>query len=456
MARSRQPAVRRRTSEGEPDPAVAPAPRPTPSEPPAHAPSPAAVRGDAVGRPRPALRDDDTGARRTASPAAPASGPTGLGALEALLDGGSDAFDMGDILRGGARLRPPEVGTRMSVAVLRVSRDELILDLPGPFEGWMARRERPDAAVGDRFDAFVLASDVQGVHLSTTLSGEAAGAFLQEALDAGVPVEGRFVARQGPGFTVRLGDVRAFCPISHASRLPLADPDVLVGTTASFLVLETGERTMVSRRALEEAEVAARRAAALRSLREGNAIDAIVTSVQPWGAFLDHDGVDLRLPKREVDWDEPADLTTRLERGQRLRVRVIGIEGDVNGDARVTVSSRDPDLDPWRTVAPGLSPGRVVAGRVVSVTDFGVFVRLDGGLDGLMHRSRLGTRLPSVGDTVEVRVLGVDTAARRIELQPADAAPPEPDETAEVRAALHTQDAGSMGTFGDLFSRLRR
>lgn len=123
-------------------------------------------------------------------------------------------------------------------------------------------------------------------------------------------------------------------------------------------------------------------------------------------------------------------------------------------DGRITASCKDPSLDPWNDAANQIPVGGVVSGPVVSVADFGAFVRIAPGVDGLVHRSKL-SRVPSQGDTLEVRILSVDPSARRVELQPADAPPPEPDETAEVRAALAQQGSGSMGTLGDLLGAYR-
>lgn len=441
-SRRKSAIVRRRASDdAEPAPQVPPPSADAPEAP--RTPTPQVVHGSAIARPkgRQLHREDrDT-------PSRPADVPTGLSSLEALLQGGE--IDMGALVDASPR---PSVnldpGTRLTGHLLRHSGTEWAVDLGLSVEGWIAADELPTgAAPGDEIAAFVLSADDGGIQLSQRLSGPAAATFLEEAVESSIPVEGQVVATHKAGFDVRIGPVRAFMPFSQASRLPLQDPSTLVGTSIEVRVLETGDRTVVSRRAIEEDAVEASRARRLLDLEEGDVVEAVVTSVQPWGAFLDVDGVDLRLPKREFDWEEPADLTTRLDRGQRLRVRVISKEDG----GRITVSSRDPDLDPWNDAVQRWSEGQVVEGTVTSLTDFGVFVRLAPGLDGLVH-DRWMSRRPEIGHRLEVRILQIDASRRRIGLAPADAPVEEAaDWTEQDRERLGEQDEGSMGTLGDLF-----
>jgi small subunit ribosomal protein S1 len=282
----------------------------------------------------------------------------------------------------------------------------------------MLRREVPGVAIGDEIEAWVVEADELGIQLSQRLSGSAASTFLEEAKEAGIPVEGQVVSRSGGGYEVRLGGARAFCPISHIARVPLAEPDAVLGQTLPFLVIETGEKTVVSRRALEERESQARRETFWERAAEGQIVDAVVTSVHAWGAFLDVDGVDARISRREIGWDEVQDATTRLARGQRLQVRIVELDP---ASGKVNVSTRDPSLDPWLQISRSLHPGELRDGKVISHAAFGTFVELLPGLQGLIHVSRSAGAPPAdVGSTVSVRVLSIDPEARRIELAPGD------------------------------------
>ena len=210
--------------------------------------------------------------------------------------------------------------------------------------------------------------------------------------------------------------MRAFCPTSHISRIPLLDPDSVIGTTVPFLILETGEKIVVSHRALAEREMEGAREAFWASAREGDKRLGVVTSVSAWAAWVDLDGVEAKLPRKEFGWEEIEDLSTRLVRGQRLDVRLHELDA---AQGRITVSTRDPSLDPWLSIDEKLRVGEVRTGRVMGQADYGAFVEVLPGLQGLMHVSRLGGEpLPTPGAAVEVRVLSFDARSRRIELAP--------------------------------------
>lgn len=343
--------------------------------------------------------------------------PARLSELEAIATMGD--MDMAALLEATpVQTRLPALGARVRGLVTSMNADELHVDLGIRATGIMLRRERPDVRIGDEVQAYVVSADDLGVQLSARLSGAAAADHLEDAKDGGIPVEGTVASRNAGGYEVRVGAVRAFCPASQIARLPPLDPDALVGTTMPFLVLETDEKIIVSRRALEERDLPELKERFWTSAREGDLRLATVTHVQPWGAFVDVDGVDARLPKREFGWDQVEDLTTRLSRGQRLDVRIVELDPVAS---KVIVSTRDPDLDPWRTVGEKLRPGDVRQGSVMGQADFGAFVEVMPGLQGLLHASRLaGGPIPAPGAQVEVRVLSIDPIQRRIELAPKD------------------------------------
>lgn len=403
--------VRRRGDTDAPTPDTS-TPEPAPA---AEAPAPA---------PRAAQpsRDPRIG-RRVVDPTAPepkalstAETPTStrLSELEAFAR--MDSLDMESLLAASGRTKPPEPGTKVSGTVIRLTGDGVHVDIGGRAEGWISRKELPAVKVGDTVEAFVLDVDELGIQLSAKLTGDAAARHLEEALEGKIPVDGKIEARSNAGYTVRVGPVRAFCPMRLMSRIPLADPDALIGQTLPFLVVETGEKVVVSRRELEEADTKARREARLATLKEGDIVTAVVTNVQTFGVFLDVDGVDVMLPRKEAAWEEISDLTSRFERGQRLDVRVIRMEPD---GGRIAVTCRDPGLDPWNTITALAPVGTVHQGRVVTQTEFGAFVEILPGLQGLVHAKRV-SKVPSAGSLIDVRVISIDTDRRRLELAPSD------------------------------------
>jgi small subunit ribosomal protein S1 len=333
-----------------------------------------------------------------------------LAELEALVSGG---FDMASLL-DGASSRGPARGTKVSGPIVLVGKDELHIDLGGRATGFLSRRDKPEAQVGDVITAWVVRSDDLGVQLGIKLGGDAAADLLADAAEAGVPVEGTVTSRNAGGYEVRVGGVRGFCPLSQISRVPLADPDSVLGQTLSFLVLETEGKVVVSRRKLEDRDAATTREGFWAEAAVGQRRTAVVTHVTAHRAFLDIDGADAMLPRREVGWEDIADLTTRLARGQRIDVRLVDLDRD---NQKILVSCKDPDMDPWRRLPEEVAAGDVRTCRVLGHAPFGAFLELLPGLSGLLHSSRLaGQPLPEPGASVAVKVHRIDVGARRVEL----------------------------------------
>jgi len=312
----------------------------------------------------------------------------------------------------GAGLRH-EIGTRVSGTITRISRDDLFVDIGGKSEGVLSRSEMPEAVAGQTVSAFVLSTGHEGVRLSAKLTGAAAAEHLEEARESGIPVEGRVVSVNPGGFDVRVGGVRAFCPRSMISRLPAGDLEVFVGTTLKFKVLETGDKVVVSRRALEEAEAEEAAEKLWVTLESGQRFDGIVRNVQGFGLFVDIGGVDGLVPRRELGWGN-VDPSVYAP-GQTIQVEVL----EVNRDARkMTLSARDSGADPWMQVGSLYVAGGLYEGVVASCQPFGAFLELAPGLQGLVHVSRLPGGLPKVGATLHVKILEVDHDRRRLSLTP--------------------------------------
>ncbi len=371
-----------------------------------------------------------------------------------------DASSLADMMGMGVESseRRPRPGTRLTGKVFRVGRDDLHIDLGLAWEGWMSRSELPEAVEGDEITAVVVSSGDHGIHLSKKLTGDAAEDFLEEAAEGGLPVEGVVTSRNKGGYTVKIGGTRAFCPISHIDRLPLADLDSVIGQTLAFVVIESGDKWVVSRKKLQNEELAEEREKFWTSALEGDFRDATVISVQPWGAFVDIDGVEGLLPRSEFGWDNVSDLTTRITRGQRMKVRLHQIRAE---EGKLTVSTKDPELDPWRQVRDLFTEGAIVPGKVTRQAEFGVFVELSPGLEGLLHRSRLGKWFPKEGETIQVRIDEIDAERRRIALSPKDApelgGDQDEDGGREWRQSQAQASApAAMGTLGDLFSKLKK
>ena len=329
-----------------------------------------------------------------------------------------------------ARIEP---GTKVTGKITRIGRDEVFVDLGGKSEGQVERSELPNAAVGDAISAFVLESDENGVTLSLRLSGGAASEHLETARETGVPVEGKVTARNAGGYEVRIGNTRAFCPASHISRLREVDPDAYIGQTFAFRVLETGDKVVVSRRVLQDAEAEVKAVELWGRLEVGQEYRGVVKNVLNFGAFVDIGGVEGLVPRREISWAGNADPTTVLRPGQAVEVHVLELDRE---SRKVTLSARSLEDDPWNAMGTEFVIGASYRGKVARLEAFGAFIELAPGLTGLVHASRLAGVGWAQGDDVEITVLGIDGERRRIELTPAGAADAPAPAATEVRGTI--------------------
>lgn len=317
----------------------------------------------------------------------------------------------------GGNMKPLklEVGSRVSGVVTRVTRETVFVDVGSKSEGLVEIIEAPSARVGEPFTGYVIAVDELGVRLSQRLSGQAASAFIDSALDSGMPVTGKVVSRNPGGFEVKIGHTSAFCPISRIARIMPEDLDAFVGRELDFQVIETGDKIVLSRRALEEAQLDT--GAVWQRLEVDQVVDGVVASIRPFGLFIDLQGVQGLLPSRELGWGDSGEAASAYKKGQTLSVRVIDLNRDTK---KITLSLRNPALNPWNRVESDFVSGGTYTGTVARITDFGAFITLAPGLDGLLHKRHIKAEL-SVGAAIEVTLASVDTALKRMELVPAGA-----------------------------------
>jgi small subunit ribosomal protein S1 len=365
------------------------------------------------------------------------------------------AEDFAAMLSGGA-LHQPQPGDRIEGEVVRITHDTLFLDIGAKAEALFDVLEFPEGALpalGDRVSGFVSSVGHGGVRITNKLQGEGAWESLQQAKESGAEVEGVVESRNPGGFSIRMGDVRAFCPNSQISRLPAKDPDVWVGKTLRFRVTEVRNRdVVVSHRVVEQEAAQEQAAATWEELAQGDSRDAIITGVKEFGAFADVDGVHGLIPRREFGWGHDVAAPPI---GAHVTVRVISIDREAE---RLTLSLKDPGSTPWARVGVDFLEGNTYSGKVTRLTDFGVFVSLAPGLEGLVHVSRLADKhvshprdVVAEGDMVQVHLTGLDLERQRLELSMRES-----DADAEP-AVPHTNQKApkqSLGTLGELFAGL--
>jgi small subunit ribosomal protein S1 len=355
-------------------------------------------------------------------------------------------FEASAPVEGQARDIRLHTGDRVKAEVVRVGKDAVFVELVDPppvAKRVQAYFELPDLAdasgqatvkVGDVVEGVVIATDSKagGMRLARTMGKPAGIAELETAHAGRIPVEGKVTGVNKGGLEVEIAGARGFCPISQADRTFVQDPQTFVGKTFSFLVTElaeNGRRIVLSRRAVLEQEQKHARAQVLEKLVVGITVTGTVTSVREIGAFVDLGGIEGLIPRSQLSYDRDVKVSDVVSPGDTVSVQVREVQHDVvdkkgRPQTKITLSLKALSTDPWERVAELVPVGKVIEGTVSRVLEFGAFVRLAAGIDGLLHVSELGTKqgaAPSVkpGQSLRVVVRSVDSAARKIALAPA-------------------------------------
>ena len=280
-----------------------------------------------------------------------------------------------------------------------------------------------DVAVGDRIQATVV-STMGGLTLSRRLIRSAATARqLEDAFRAGLPVEGKVEKVIKGGYEVNIARQRAFCPISQMDNVRDTDPASHLGRVYAFRIVEykeSGRNVVVSRRALLEEERQAGAAELRRSIAVGAVITGRVVSVREFGAFIDLGaGVQGLLHVSEMGWSRVSDVSKLVTPGEEITVKVLRVD-DANG--QIALGLKQLTADPWSTVSSAFEVGQVRTGRVTRIAEFGAFVELEPGIEGLAHastfaptgRSEGWTKSVTAGMTGAFEILSIDPEKKRI------------------------------------------
>ncbi len=284
-----------------------------------------------------------------------------------------------------------------------------------------------EVAIGDQVQ--VALDAVEDGSGSTRLSREKAKRNqawekLGAAFEAGETVTGRINGKVKGGFTVELSEIRAFLPGSLVDVRPVRDTSYLEGKELEFKVIKLDRRrnnVVVSRRAVVESEYSAEREALLESLQEGIEIKGVVKNLTDYGAFVDLGGIDGLLHITDMAWKRVKHPSEVVDIGDEILVKVLKFDRDRN---RVSLGLKQMGEDPWADLSRRYPEGTRLFGKVTNIADYGCFVEIEEGVEGLVHVSEMDwtnknvhpSKLVQLGDEVEVMVLDIDEARRRISL----------------------------------------
>lgn len=308
------------------------------------------------------------------------------------------------------RTRSYDVGDPVEGVIAHITKDAVFLDLDAKQQGFFDRLDLtgPDGelrvAVGDKIEGRVMHIDraANQLKLGTGFGKDAGRQQLQVALDEGISVEGKITGVNKGGAEVEIAGMRGFCPFSQLDIRYVEDPSTFVGRTVEFLVSEIKDRDVVlSRRRLLERQARVARDQVLVKLQVGATVRGVVTQIRDFGAFVDIGGIEGLIPVRELSHDRvqrPGDVVSV---GDAVETQVTKVE-EAGEKVKITLSLKALAADPWQGIDTIAPIGRVLAGQVTRLTDFGAFVRLGAGIEGLLHISEIGVRISHPSEVLEV------------------------------------------------------
>jgi small subunit ribosomal protein S1 len=324
-------------------------------------------------------------------------------------------------------------GSVVTGRVLRLTDEYAIVDVGLKSEGRVALKEfgppgaKPEVKPGDVIELYVERyEDRDGAIILSREKArrEEAWTNLEKAFETQQRVNGTIYGRVKGGFTVDLGGAVAFLPGSQVDIRPVRDVGPLMGTPQPFQILKMDRargNIVVSRRAVLEETRAEQRTELIQGLKEGQILDGVVKNITDYGAFVDLGGVDGLLHVTDIAWRRINHPSEALQIGQQVKVQVIRFNPETQ---RISLGMKQLEADPWEGVAAKYPTGAKFTGRVTNITDYGAFVELEPGVEGLVHVSEMSWtkknvhpgKIVSTSQEVEVMVLDVDASKRRISL----------------------------------------
>lgn len=356
-------------------------------------------------------------------------------------------------------------GQQIETEIVSIGKDCVFLQLSGKSEGILDKSEVVDkegvltVEEGDSISVYFLQAKNGEMLFTTRIGSDKAGpSMLETAYQNRIPIEGIVEKEIKGGYEIKIGSARAFCPYSQMGLKRTEDAAEQIGKKISFRITEyknNGRNILVSSRVLQEEQQKANVEKLKERLKEGQTITGTVASIQDYGAFVDIGGFQALLPISEIGRTRVEDINSVLTEGQEIKAEILKIDWNTE---RISLSTRALLPDPWVDANNRFPKNSRHEGSVVRVTDFGAFVSLEPGLDGLVHISELkgdGTQENpreklTVGQKIKVQIIDIDAERQRISLRPAAAA----DLEADTKKYLDTaEDTETYNPFAALLSK---
>lgn len=321
-------------------------------------------------------------------------------------------------------------GARVDGKILAITDSSIIFDVGQRSEGVlptdaMDHEEKAKYKVGETYSLYV-ASTKNGIELAASLSAKQSGMdSLRDAMNSGMPVDGKVVGENKGGYNVELPGVRGFCPFSQMDVVPGKPPAAFIGQTFKFRITKVSGRDVVlSRSVLLREEQSAQRETVLAKLEEGQTITATVVKIENFGAFIDiGGGLNALVPMSELSWSRPSSAHSVVTIGETVVAKILKI--DRGGERpKISASMKQVEGDPWDHVVEKLETGTIHEVRITKLMAFGAFAEIMPGVEGLIHISELSAkrRISTPGEVVQpeqkvnVKITAIDRINHRISL----------------------------------------
>ncbi len=371
--------------------------------------------------------------------------------LEKAYDNSIKAFTEGQIVKG---------------AVVELSRDEVMIDIGFKSEGYIPSSEfeatedgLPQVHVGEEIDVYIVRrEDADGqLILSKKLADQTrVWDEVAEACEQGQTVEGKVVERIKGGLRVDVGSLRAFLPASQIELRPIPNLDKYVGTTLELKIVKLNKRRhniVLSRRALLEEELVVRKTELLGGLEVGQTRAGVVKNITSFGAFVDLGGIDGLLHKTDMSWKKVNQPSEIVSIGDEIDVLVIGVDLEKE---KVSLGLKQNTPNPWDGIEEKYPIGSTVKGKVVNIVNYGAFLELEEGVEGLIHVSEMSwtrrnvapSKFVTKDDEIEAIVLDITKSSRRVSLG-LKQLEPNPWELLEERYPIGTKITGRVRNLTD-------
>lgn len=364
-------------------------------------------------------------------------------------------------------------GERIDTIIVNITAEWIFIDLGSKSEGYIDKKELLDdngdltVKEGDPITAYFLSSR-HGEKLFTTklLTGKSVDDFMFKAYQSQMPLEATVEKEIKGGFSVKINqNVSGFCPYSQMDTRKIDDAASYVGKKLEFIVLEYSEKgrnIILSRRPLLQKIEQEKKAALRNSLQQGMTVSGVVTSVQKFGAFVDLGGIQGLLPVSEMGWGRVEDPKVLYSPGDKIEAVIINLDWETN---RITLSAKATLPNPWDEFIRKNPEGSVLKGTVSNLTNFGAFIKMEDGVEGLLHISKLarGKKIKHAGDVmkagedIEVKIEKIDRENKKISLDLAGN-----DKEASVATDVDDfrgyigKSPKTMGTLGDLIKKEKK